>query len=178
MISYGILKYKHKNNSPVYSVTWVSSSNKTDCHNITEILLKVVLNTITLTLTLKLVIYSKIHVYLQFIVTVQLWVQDRGLWQICWLVVWCLMVDWSQLYMQLLGKKLKALKIKRYNYRKCYPVELRQFNFKWYVKICLSYQYVEPPNFIFFSSKFFHVMNNYTNLYPLVCSYQSKPNPE
>jgi hypothetical protein len=80
--------------------------------------------------------------------------------------------------MQLLGKKLKALKIKRYNYRKCYPVELRQFNFKWYVKICLSYQYVEPPNFIFFSSKFFHVMNNYTNLYPLVCSYQSKPNPE
>jgi hypothetical protein len=64
------------------------------------------------------------------------------------------MVDWSQLYMQLLGKKLKALKIKRYNYRKCYPVELRQFNFKWYVKICLSYQYVEPPNFIFFPANF------------------------
>jgi hypothetical protein len=41
------------------------------------------------------------------------------------------MVDWSQLYMQLLGKKLKALKIKRYNYRKYYPVELRQFNIKW-----------------------------------------------
>ena len=28
----------------------VSSTNKTDCHDITEILLKVVLNTITLTL--------------------------------------------------------------------------------------------------------------------------------
>jgi hypothetical protein len=30
--------------------TPVSSTNKTDCHNITEIFLKVVLNTITLTL--------------------------------------------------------------------------------------------------------------------------------
>jgi hypothetical protein len=30
--------------------TPVSSTNKTDCHDITEILLKVVLNTITLTL--------------------------------------------------------------------------------------------------------------------------------
>jgi hypothetical protein len=30
----------------------VSSTNKTDCHDITEILLKVALNTITLTLTL------------------------------------------------------------------------------------------------------------------------------
>jgi len=29
---------------------WVSSTNKTDCHYITEILLKVALNTITLTL--------------------------------------------------------------------------------------------------------------------------------
>jgi hypothetical protein len=33
--------------------TKVSSTNKTDCHDITEILLKVALNTITLTLTLK-----------------------------------------------------------------------------------------------------------------------------
>ena len=33
--------------------TLVSSTNKTDCHNITEILLKVALNTITLTLTFK-----------------------------------------------------------------------------------------------------------------------------
>jgi hypothetical protein len=33
-----------------YTDTPVSSINKTDCHNITEILLKVVLNTITLTL--------------------------------------------------------------------------------------------------------------------------------
>jgi hypothetical protein len=32
--------------------TMVSSTNKTDCHNITEILLKVALNTITLTLLL------------------------------------------------------------------------------------------------------------------------------
>jgi hypothetical protein len=32
--------------------TPVSSTNKTDCHNITEILLKVALNTITLTLEL------------------------------------------------------------------------------------------------------------------------------
>ena len=30
--------------------TWVSSTNKADCHDITEILLKVALNTITLTL--------------------------------------------------------------------------------------------------------------------------------
>jgi hypothetical protein len=30
----------------------VSSTNKTDCHDITEILLKVALNTITLTITL------------------------------------------------------------------------------------------------------------------------------
>jgi hypothetical protein len=34
--------------------TPVSSTNKTDCHNITEILLKVVLNAITLTLISKL----------------------------------------------------------------------------------------------------------------------------
>ena len=31
--------------------TQISSTNKTDCHNITEILLKEVLNTIALTLT-------------------------------------------------------------------------------------------------------------------------------
>jgi hypothetical protein len=37
--------------SVVFSGTPVSSINKTDCHDITEILLKVVLNTITLTLT-------------------------------------------------------------------------------------------------------------------------------
>jgi hypothetical protein len=34
--------------------TPVSSTNKTDCHDIAEILLKVVLNTITLTLTLEI----------------------------------------------------------------------------------------------------------------------------
>jgi hypothetical protein len=34
--------------------TPVSSTNKTDCHNVTEILLKVVLNTITLTSRLKI----------------------------------------------------------------------------------------------------------------------------
>jgi hypothetical protein len=37
----------------------VSSTNKTDCHDITEILLKVALNTINQTLTT-----SKIHKYL------------------------------------------------------------------------------------------------------------------
>jgi len=35
----------------VSKCTQVFSTNKTDCHDITEILLKVVLNTITLTLT-------------------------------------------------------------------------------------------------------------------------------
>jgi hypothetical protein len=35
--------------------TLVSSTNKTECHNIAEILLKVALNTITLTLDWKLV---------------------------------------------------------------------------------------------------------------------------
>jgi hypothetical protein len=35
---------------PIYTIT--KSTNKTDCHDITEILLKVALNTITLTLTL------------------------------------------------------------------------------------------------------------------------------
>jgi hypothetical protein len=38
--------------------TLVSSTNKTDCHDITEILLKVVLNTITMTLEVKLDIFS------------------------------------------------------------------------------------------------------------------------
>jgi hypothetical protein len=37
--------------SVVFCCTPVSSTNKTDCHDITEILLKVVLNTITLSLT-------------------------------------------------------------------------------------------------------------------------------
>jgi hypothetical protein len=37
------------------SGTLVSSTNKTDCHNITEILLNVVLNTKTLTLEKKLI---------------------------------------------------------------------------------------------------------------------------
>jgi len=37
--------------SVVFSGTPVSSTNKTDYHDITEILLKVVLNTINLTLT-------------------------------------------------------------------------------------------------------------------------------
>jgi hypothetical protein len=36
----------------VFCVLRVSSNNKTDCHNIVEILLKVALNTIALTLTL------------------------------------------------------------------------------------------------------------------------------
>ena len=39
--------------SVVSPVTLVSSTNKTDCQDIAEILLKVALNTITLTLTLK-----------------------------------------------------------------------------------------------------------------------------
>jgi hypothetical protein len=37
--------------SMVFCGTLVSSTNKTDCHNIAEILLKVVLNTVTLMLT-------------------------------------------------------------------------------------------------------------------------------
>ena len=50
--------------SPVYS------TNKTDRHNVTEILLKVVLNTINLTLTLYLMISiksNKEHLYILFI---------------------------------------------------------------------------------------------------------------
>jgi hypothetical protein len=41
--------------------TPVSSTNKTDCHDIAEILLKVVLNTITFTLTLKIPDRKKVY---------------------------------------------------------------------------------------------------------------------
>ena len=41
--------------------TPVSSTNKTDCHNITEILLKVALNTITLTPNIRLAILKWTH---------------------------------------------------------------------------------------------------------------------
>jgi hypothetical protein len=40
-----------------------SSINKTDCHDITEILLKVVLSTITLTLTLRIIKLYNICIY-------------------------------------------------------------------------------------------------------------------
>ena len=43
----------------VFSGTPVSSTNKTDRHDLTEILLKVALNTITLTLTLLVLVDGK-----------------------------------------------------------------------------------------------------------------------
>jgi hypothetical protein len=53
--------------------TLVSSTNKTDCHNITKILLKVALNTISLTLTtgedVKANMYRTASINLLFITT-------------------------------------------------------------------------------------------------------------
>jgi hypothetical protein len=45
--------------------TPVSFTNKTDCHDITEILLKVALNTINLTPTSKKSLYKQISTFIQ-----------------------------------------------------------------------------------------------------------------
>jgi hypothetical protein len=47
----------------------VSSTNKTDCHNITEILLKVALNTITITHVFKFLVIITFFLYRKYQVT-------------------------------------------------------------------------------------------------------------
>ena len=46
-----------------FRVSWISSTNKTECHDIAEILLKVALNTMTLTLLYKRYLLARRHAY-------------------------------------------------------------------------------------------------------------------
>ena len=69
-----------------YPGTTVSSTNKTDCHNVAEILLKVALNTIKIKKRMHTIYMYKNNV-VNFRFFIKIW-KDHHLWLVGWRLTW------------------------------------------------------------------------------------------